>query len=223
VLDKYPRLTPELYEYVLDHGTRRDDVLRRVERETAELGDVAAMQVAPDQGAFMTMLTRLLGARDVIEVGTFTGYSAICFARGLAPGGRLLCCEIDPRWAEVARSNLTAAGVADRVDIRVGPALGTLRALPAEPGFDLAFVDADKTGYPDYYEELLLRLRPGGVLLLDNVLLGGRVLEPEAGDESAAAMAALNRRIAEDPRVELAMLAIADGITLARRRPADPG
>lgn len=215
--DKFPHLTPELYGYVLDHGVRQDPVLAAVERETDALGSLAQMQIAPDQGAFLTLLAQILGARHAIEVGTFTGYSAICLARGLAPGGSLLCCEIDAERAATAGRNLDAAGLADRVEIRVAPALETLRALPVDPTVDLSFVDADKPAYRDYYEELLLRTRSGGVIVLDNVLLGGRVLDP-GEEESARAMAALNADLAEDDRVDVAMLAVADGITLARRR-----
>lgn len=214
--DKFTALTPELHRYVVEHGARRDDVLRQVEEETAALGSIALMQTAPDEGALLTLLTQLVDARFAVEVGTFTGYGAICIARGLAPGGRLLCCELDEGWAQTARANLERAGVADRAEVRVGPALETLRGLPAERTIDLSYVDADKPGYPDYYEELLARTRPGGLIVLDNVLLDGRVLAPE--DDSARAIAALNERIASDERVDVAMLAVADGVTLARVR-----
>ena len=216
--DKFTQLTPELYRYLVEHGSRQDDVLRRVERETEELGDIAVMQVGADEGALLELLVRTTGARRAIEVGTFTGYSAICIARGLAPGGSLLCCELSEDWAAVARRNLADAGVADRVEVRVAPALDTLRALPSEPTFDFAFVDADKSGYPDYYEELLPRLHPGALLALDNVFLGGRVLEPGDDDEGARAMHSLNARIASDDRVDVAMVPVADGLTLVRKR-----
>lgn len=214
--DKFTALTPELHRYVVEHGARRDDVLRAVEEETAALGDIALMQTSPDEGALLTLLTQLVDARLAVEVGTFTGYGAICIARGLAPGGRLLCCELDEGWAGTARANLERAGVADRVEVRVGPALDTLRSLPSERTIDLSYVDADKSGYPEYYEELLARTRPGGLIVLDNTILGGRVLAPE--DDSARAIAALNARIAADERVDVAMLAVADGVTLARVR-----
>ena len=216
--DKYLQLTPELHRYMVRHGARQDDLLRRVERDTEALGDISVMQVAADEGALLTLLTRTVSARLAVEVGTFTGYSAICIARGLAPGGCLVCCEIDEGYARTAAANLRAAGLEEVAEVRVGPALETLRALPAEPPVDLAFIDADKTGYPDYYEELVERLRPGGLLAIDNVLLGGRVLDPAPDDESARAIDALNRAIAADERVDCAMLAVADGLTLARRR-----
>jgi caffeoyl-CoA O-methyltransferase len=180
------------------------------------------MQIAPDQGAFMTLLARAVAAKDALEVGTFTGYSAICIARGLAPGGRLLCCELSEEYAEIAGRNLEDAGVADRVEIRVGPAAETLRALPDRELFDLTFIDADKTGYPVYYDETLRRTRAGGLIILDNVLLGGDIAaaeEPAEGwRDSVVVMRELNDRLVEDERVDLAMVAIADGLTILRKR-----
>lgn len=216
--EKFTELTPELHRYMVERGARQDDLLREVERETEAMGDIAVMQIAPDEGALLTLLARTVGARLAVEVGTFTGYSAICIARGLSPGGRLLCCEIDEGFARTAAQGLRAAGLADVVEIAVGPALETLRAMPPAAEIDLAFIDADKTGYPGYYEELLTRLRPGGLLVLDNVLLSGRVLAPEPDDDSARTMAALNDSIAADERVDCAMLGVADGITIARKR-----
>ena len=219
---KFTPLTPELHDYMVAHGARQDELLRRVQAETAALGGISVMQIAPDQGAFMTLLARAIGVREAIELGTFTGYSAICIARGLAPGGRLLCCELSEEYAEIAARNLEAAGVAERVEIQIGPALETLRALPERELFELAFIDADKGNYPAYYEECLARLRPGGLVLVDNVLGAGRVLHPDQLDpESAAnvaAIAELNERIRDDERVDVAMVGIADGLTLARKR-----
>lgn len=215
---KFTALTPELHAYVVAGGAREDDVLARVREETAALGDIAVMQVSPDQGAFLELLVRAIGARRAIEVGTFTGYSAICIARGLPADGELICCELDPERAETARRNLADAGVGDRAEVRVGPALETLETIPAEPALDFAFIDADKPGYPAYYEAVLERLRPGGLVAIDNVLMSGRVLAPAADDESAQAVAALNRAIAVDERVDVAMLGVADGLTLARKR-----
>ena len=207
---------------MVEHGARQDAVLARVQAETEAMGDIAVMQIAPDQGAFMTLLARSIGAREAIELGTFTGYSAICIARGLVPGGRLICCELSEEYAETAARNFEAAGVGERIEIRIGPALGTVRALPDREVFDVAFIDADKTGYPDYYEALLPRMRPGGLILLDNVLGAGRVLHPEdlEGDSAAsvAAIRAHQRGVRDDERVDVAMVGIADGLTLARKR-----
>ncbi len=206
----------DLAQYVRDHAWGRDEAIREVEDRTAELGDLVIMQTAPEQAAFLEMLVRTVGARRAIEVGTFTGYGAIRIARGLAEDGSLLCCELDPERAATARENLDAAGVGEKVEIRVGPAIDTIRGLPDEPYIDFAYLDADKTGYPDYYEELVGRLSPGGLLALDNVFMGGRILEPE--DEGTIAMAGLNDRILEDERVESVMLGMADGLTIVRRR-----
>jgi caffeoyl-CoA O-methyltransferase len=216
---KFTALTDELHAYLVEHGARQDDVLRRLEAETVErFPDWAVMQIAADQGAFIELLVRAIGARRALEVGTFTGYSAICIARALPEGGELVACELREEYAQIARAWFAEAGVADRIDLRVGPALDTLRSLPPEEGFEFAFIDADKSGYPDYYEESLARLRPGGLMMLDNMLLGGRVLEPAGDDESAQAIVPLNERIARDERVDISMLGIADGVTLARKR-----
>ena len=217
-MSKFTPLDERLHAYLVDNGARQDDVLARVERETAAMGAISVMQIAPDQGAFMTLLARAIGAQEILEVGTFTGYSAICLARGLAPGGRLTCLELSEEFAEIAGANLAAAGVSDRVDILIGPAADTLRALPDREHFDLVFIDADKVGYPEYYEEALRRLRPNGLIVVDNVLQDGRVLEPAAGDEAAAAIAAFNKALAVDERVDLAMVGIADGLAIARKR-----
>ncbi len=217
---KFIALTPELHDYVVRHGSREDAALAAVRESTAALGDIAVMQISPDQGALMTMLVRLIGASRAIELGTFTGYSAICIARGLSEGGRLTACELDPERAETARANFAAAGVEDRIEIAIGPATETLAELTgaAAGTYDLAFIDADKTSYPSYYESCLTLLRPGGLIVLDNVLRGGSVLDPAPDDESAQVIAELNERIAGDERVDVAMLAVADGITLARKR-----
>jgi caffeoyl-CoA O-methyltransferase len=214
---KYLQLTPELYEYMLAHGARQDELLAEVERETEALGGIAVMQIGPDEGALLALLARTVGARFAVEVGTFTGYSAICVGRALPDDGRLLCCEISEDWAATAQRNLERAGLERKVEIRVAPAIETLRSLTGDPPVDFAFVDADKPGYADYYEELLRLMRPGALMVLDNVLLGGRVLDP-GDDESAKAMDALNERIASDERVDCVMLGVADGITIVRKR-----
>jgi len=217
-VSKYTSLDDDLHAYMVSVGVRQDEVLARIQAETAAMGSISAMQIAPDQGAFMELLTRALGVTEALEVGTFTGYSAISIARGLAPGGRLLCLELSDEYAEIAARNLSDAGVADRVEIRVGPAAKTLQALPERELFDLVFVDADKTGYDVYFEEALKRTRPGGLILLDNMLQDGRVLDPDPDDESTNAIVALNAKLAEDERIDLSMVAIADGITIARKR-----
>lgn len=218
VSDKFTRLDDELYGYLVEHGAREDDVLRGLREETARLGDISVMQIAPDQGALMTLLARATGARRAIELGTFTGYSAICIARGLPAGGTLVACELSEDYAATARRWFAAAGVEDRIELRLGPALETLRSLPAEESFDLAFIDADKESYPDYYEECLARLRPGGLVMVDNVLAMGQILNREIDDERLLAIRELNERIAGDERVDVAMLGIADGVTLALKR-----
>jgi caffeoyl-CoA O-methyltransferase len=211
-------LSREVHDYLVAHGTPPDDVQRALIDETAELGPIAGMQVAPEQGAFLSFLTAALGVRYAIEVGTFTGYSALCIARGLAPGGKLLCCDVSEEWTAIARRAWARAGVADRIELRIGPALDTLRSLPLDPVVDLAFIDADKPSYPAYYEELLARLRPNGVILVDNVLWSGRVVDPDADDEHTQAIRAFNDLVAADARVEAVMLPVSDGLTLLRKR-----
>jgi caffeoyl-CoA O-methyltransferase len=208
------QLTAEIAEYVTRHS-RQDEVMERIERETAQLPR-GEMMSTPDEAALITMLAQLIGARRALEVGTFTGYGAVAIARGLADGGRLTCLELDEEFAAIARRNLEAAGVVDRVDVRVGPAADALRAIPEEPTFDLVYLDADKTGYPEYYELIVPRLQQGGLLLIDNVLLRGTVLDPQ--DERARLIDALNDRVTADERVDSVMLSVADGLTLARRR-----
>jgi caffeoyl-CoA O-methyltransferase len=216
--DKFTTLTPQLYAYLLAHNPPRDRVLEELAAETAALGGWSVMQIAHEQGVFLTLLARLLGARRIVEVGTFTGYSAICLARGLAPEGRLLCCDVSEEWTAIARRYFDRAGVAGRIDLRIAPALETLRALPERPEIDLVFIDADKTNYQHYYETLLPRVRPGGLFVFDNVLWMGEVANPQNQDESTVAIRALNDHVARDARVEAVMLPIADGVTLARKR-----
>jgi len=216
-MPKTVALTPELHAYVLAHGAPPVKVLDDLASRTRELvPDQAHMLLAPEEGALLTFLARLVGARHAIEVGTFTGYSSICLARGLAAGGRLITCDVSTEWTAVARDHWQRAGVADVVDLIIGPALDTLHALPVEPMFDLAFIDADKPGYIGYWEEIVPRLRVGGLVIVDNTLFGGQVTDPAAA-EKPAAIRAFNTHAADDPRVELVMLPVADGITLGRR------
>ena len=208
-------MSPTEIEQYLKRFAGMDDVLERVDRETSERPN-AMMQSRSDQGALLTLLTRMLDAREALEVGTFTGYGAVCIARGLAPGGKLTCLEVDAEIAEVARRNLEAAGLSDRAEVKVGPAAEALEAIPAIPHIDFVYVDADKDGYPGYYEQIVPRLRPGGLVVLDNTLLGGRVLDAE--NERGRMMTALNERVAADVRVESVLLGLNDGMTLARKR-----
>ncbi|HEY7438323.1 MAG TPA: O-methyltransferase [Acidimicrobiia bacterium] len=211
-------LTPELHAYLLAHSTPVDAVQRSLIDRTAELGAFAGMQIAPEQGAFMTLLTRLVGARSAVEVGTFTGYSAIAIARGLPDDGHLLCCDVSEEWTSVARDAWEEAGVASKIELVLGPAAETLRALPKAETIDLAFIDADKPSYGDYYEQILARLRPNGLILVDNVLWSGNVAGTSANDDNTVALRAFNDMVAADGRVESVMLPISDGVTMIRKR-----
>jgi caffeoyl-CoA O-methyltransferase len=211
-------LTSDLHSYLVAHGTPPDVVQQGLIDEThRRVSDRAMMQIAPEQGAFMTLLTRVLQVRTAVEVGTFTGYSALAIAKGLAPGGRLLCCDVSEEWTSIGRPFWEAAGVADRIDLRIAPALETLRALPLEPHIDLAFIDADKPNYGNYYEEILPRLSAHGVILVDNVLWSGAVVDADATDQNVLAIRAFNAMVAADPRVDAAMLPISDGLTFVTR------
>ena len=212
-------VSPVVGDYLLRHCTGADRLLGELTAATREAaGPAAVMQTSAEEGAFLTMLTRMTGARRAVEVGVFTGYSSICIARGLAEGGRLLACDTSREWTSVARRYWERAGVADRIDLRIGPAIETLRALPDEPSIDIAFIDADKSGYPAYYEEIVRRLRGGGLVVLDNVLLGGRAIDPAYQEEHHQVMRRLNDRVTADERVDSVMLPLRDGITVARRR-----
>ncbi|NJP99565.1 O-methyltransferase [Streptomyces zingiberis] len=211
-------LTPELYDYLLRHNPPLDAVRRRLVDTTYErLGGRAAMQISEEQGPLLAFLAKLAGARLIVEVGTFTGMSALWMAEALPPGGKVITCDVSEEWTALARAAWTEAGVADRIDLRIGPALDTLRALPREPGVDLAFIDADKENNINYWEELVPRTRPGGLLAVDNVFLHGRVTDEKATG-AAAAVREFNDHALADERVETVMLSVADGLTLARKR-----
>lgn len=218
---KFPAMTDALYDYLVRHGHNHDPLLAELAAETAALGSIAVMQIAPEQGTLMSLLVRATGATSAIEIGTFTGYSALCIARGLGPTGHLLCCDINPKWASIARKYWAKAGLAERIELRLAPALETLAALPADRHFDFAFIDADKVSYLSYYELLLQRLRPNGLMIFDNVLWGGAVLDDQPRGNDTQALKGLNAAIAADARVEAVMIGIADGLTIARKRAPD--
>ncbi|MFD0269778.1 O-methyltransferase [Streptomyces sp. NPDC127106] len=210
-------ITPEVYAYLLAQTDPPTPAQQQLAARTRELGDVAVMQVPHEQARFLTLLVRITGARRVVEVGTFTGYSTLALAEGLAPGGRVVTCDVSEEWTAIAREAWQAAGVADRIDLRLGPAADTVAALPYEAEIDLVFLDADKGGYRTYWDELVPRLRPGGLLLADNVLYGGNATRPDATG-NALAIREFNAHVRADARVESVLLPIADGLTLARKR-----
>ena len=218
-MPKHLAMTPELYAYLLDHNPPLDKDQQALLKGTQALGNVAHLQIAPEQAPLLTFLARLVGARRIVELGTFTGLSALAMARALPPDGKLLTCDISKEWTAVAQEAWERAGVADLIELRIGPALDTLRGLPREPWIDLAFVDADKPNYIAYWEELVPRMRPGGLIVADNVLYRGQVAQPNAArrSENAEAMRAFNDHVLADPRMDSVLLAIADGMTVARR------
>jgi caffeoyl-CoA O-methyltransferase len=208
----------DVLAYTTEHMSQPDELQLDLQAITQErTGSAAGMQIGPDQAIFMEILARAIGAKRGLEVGTFTGFSALALARGMGPDAKLLCCDVSEEWTSIARQYWEKAGVADRIELKIGPAIETLRALPKSEDFDIAFVDADKTGYPDYYEEVIPRLRKGGLLLVDNTLQGGRVLDQNADDDSVKAVRKLNDRIASDERVRSVFLPIGDGVTIAQK------
>ena len=215
---KFITLTPKLYEYLVAHGNNGDPLRAELAAETAKLGWISAMQIAAEQGTFMALLAAAIGARSAVEVGTFTGYSALCVARALPADGRLLCCDVNEQWTSIGRRYWERAGVANKITLKLGPAADTLRALPASHTFDFAFIDADKTNYAIYYEEILKRMRPNGLILFDNVLWSGSIIDDAKQDADTQALRKLNDFIARDTRVEAVMLGIADGLTVVRKK-----
>ena len=214
--------TEELLGYIREVSLRDDPLLAELRRETAELPAGEAMQVMAEEGQLLALLVRLTGARSVLELGTFTGYSTLCMARALPATGELVTCDISDRWPGIAAGYWKRAGVADRIDLRLGDALDTLADLAAERGpgsFDFIFIDADKVNYPRYYERSLALVRPGGLIVVDNTLFFGRVVDPAAQDADTAGVRELNAALHADDRVDISLLAMADGITLARKRP----
>jgi caffeoyl-CoA O-methyltransferase len=211
-------VTDSVREYAVSHGSwRPDDIVRQLRSETVALGDVAGMQIGDDQGQLLTMMARLVGARRAVEVGTFTGYSSLCIARGLDEGGSLLCCDVSEEWTAIGTRAWERAGLRDRIELRLAPAVQTLRAMPPEADIDLVFIDADKPGYAAYWDELVPRVRRGGVLLADNVLWSGEIVDEVVTDANVAALRAFNDKVAADDRVEVVVLPAFDGLTIARR------
>ena len=212
-------LPAEVYAYV-GAQVKVNKVQESLINATQQLGPASIMQIAPDQGAFMTMLAQLMGAKNAIEIGTFTGYSSLCIARGLAQDGRLITCDVSEEWTDIAHKHWEMEGLTHKIDLRIGPALETLNSLPVDPVFDFAFIDADKLSYPSYYEEILKRLRPGGLIVFDNVLLFGYVLKKDSSTPEADVLRDLNEKLKQDNRIETVMLSVADGLTLARKKSA---
>lgn len=212
-------LTPDLDDYLRVHSTPPDGVQARLIERTTALGRVSGMQIDPVQGELMTTLAELVDPDVAIEIGTFTGYSSLAIVRGLRPDARLICCDVSDEWTSIARTHWEAAGVADRIELRLGPATETLAALPADVTVGLAFIDADKTGYLGYYEALVPRLAPGGLICVDNTLWGGRVVDAGADDPDSEAIRAFNTHVAADDRTRQVIVPIGDGLTVIRRQP----
>lgn len=213
-------LDPGLHHYLIENSLREGEVARRLRAETARLPE-SRMQIAPEQGQFMALLAHLIGARRVVEVGVFTGYSALCLAQALPADGRLLACDVSEEWTDIARRYWEQAEVGDKIQLRLQPALQTLDELLSEEGeasFDMAFIDADKENYRNYFEGCLKLLRPGGLMLVDNVLWGGSVIDDDKNDVDTVAIRELNAALTNDQRIALAMLPVGDGLTLAVKR-----
>ncbi|MEM9041359.1 MAG: class I SAM-dependent methyltransferase [Actinomycetota bacterium] len=208
-------LSDELNSYVIDHSSPPSEVQQRLIDITAAM-PMAMMQIAPEQGEFMAALVALTQPSLVVEVGTFTGYSALSMAGALPDGARIICCDVSEEWTSIGREHWAAAGLTDRIELRLGPAIDTLRAMPADTVIDLAFIDADKGGYADYYEEILGRLAPGGAILVDNTLWSGAVLDDDDDSADTVAIRDFNSMVADDPRTRQVLLPIGDGLTLIR-------
>jgi caffeoyl-CoA O-methyltransferase len=205
--------------YLCAHSTPPDAILRELAHETAEwFPGERSLAIAPEQGTLMTILARLAGARSALEIGTFTGYSSICLARGLTDDGHLLCCDLSEEWTSVARKYWERAGLTDRIELRLGPALKTVRSLPRDAQFDIAFIDAELTGYLGYWNEVVPRIRPGGAILVGNTFSHGRVIDAGNESELVQAVRDFNDHAAADDRVEVIMLPVGDGLTLARKK-----
>jgi caffeoyl-CoA O-methyltransferase len=219
---KFIQLDAKLYNYVVAHGRNGDALLQELAAETArKLGGISVMQIAPEQGTFMNLLARSIDARFAVEVGTFTGYSAICVARALPSDGRMLCCDVSEEWTAIARRYWAKAGIAEKITLKLAPAIETLQALPPfdrDNPIDFAFIDADKTNYRIYYEEVLKRTRAGGLILIDNVLWNGAVIDPSIQTADTRSIRDLNDFLATDERIDMVILPISDGLTICRKR-----
>jgi caffeoyl-CoA O-methyltransferase len=216
--DAPPWLDPAVAAYAAEHTTATGSLERALIEETAALGRQATMQISPTQGVLMGILARATGARRAIEVGTFTGYSALCVARALPDDGTLLCCDVNEEWTAIARRYWEQAGVAAKIELRLAPALDTLRSLPQEESYDFAFIDADKGNYGRYYDEIVPRLRPGGLVLVDNTLWSGRVMDEKDEDPDTVAIRAFNDKVWADDRMVSVLLPISDGLTVLLKR-----
>ena len=213
-------INDDIHHYLLDHSLRESDSLKALREETMSL-ELSRMQIAPEQGQFMAMLVRMLGAKNIIELGVFTGYSTLCMAQVLPEDGRVLACDLDEVWTTIARKYWQQAGVDDKIELHLAPAKNTLAALidkGEQSQFDFAFIDADKENYFGYYEQCLELLRPGGVIAVDNVLWDGHVADSSIQDAETRAIRALNKHIHQDQRVDISLVPVGDGLTLARKR-----
>ena len=215
---KYVTLSPKLYDYLVGCGHNGDPLRAELADETAKLGAISMMQIAPEQGTLMGLIAGAIGARSAVEVGTFTGYSALCVARALPADGKMLCCDVNAEWTSIGKRYWERAGVASKITLKLAPAAETLAALPANYPIDFAFIDADKANYRHYYEEVLKRMRQNGLILIDNVLWSGAVIDDSNQTEDTKAIRALNDFIAKDQRVEAVMLGVSDGLTIVRKK-----
>ncbi|WP_421877916.1 O-methyltransferase [Pacificispira sp.] len=214
-------LDSTLYDYLISNSLRETPIQARLREETAALGGPAGMQVSPEQGQLLAFLASLIGAKRIVEVGTFTGYSSLAVALALPADGRITCCDVSEEWTAIAQRYWDQAGVAGKIELRLAPASETLDALVSEEGVDkvdMAFIDADKGNYDGYYEACLTLVRPGGLIAIDNVLWGGSVADPSNKSADTEAIRALNAKLKEDRRIDLSLLPIGDGLTLCRKR-----
>jgi len=211
-------ISSQVRDYLVKNSTPPDAIQNELIKETKALGDIDIMRIPPEQGTLLTLLTQIMQARRAIEIGTFTGYSALCIARGLPSDGQLITCDINEELTNIAKKYWRKAGVANLIKLEIGPALDTLRSLPEDPFIDLSFLDANKTEYVEYYEEIIKRTRPGGIILVDNVLWFGLAADPDTEDEVALSAQKFNDYVAEDKSIDIVMLPVADGLTIIRKQ-----